>query len=323
MKTVHFVMSNSFAGIEQHVDELLSNNLIDNPILICNESIENNFAENIKIFKIKNYGRRSLVGRYRIKKLLKQINPDIVHTHGSKTTEIISKIKHKNFIHIATVHGVKKNKTIFEKPDFIIGVSNKAIEGINNNSKVISNWWNPSLLKFQNKNPKYAIAIGRLEKIKGFDLLISSWKNINTKLLIIGSGQEKNNLLSLIDMNGLSNKVKILEDVRKDDLIEFYKDASVLIVSSRDEGGPRVALEALFLEIPVLSTNVGHMENILPKELLAKKNDQESLQNLLEKYVDNIHILNQEAIFDFITEEYSINKKISEINLIYDSLLIS
>ena len=65
------------------------------------------------------------------------------------------------------------------------------------------------------------------------------------------------------------------------------------------------------------------MENILPKELLAKKNDQESLQSLLEKYVDNIDILNQEAIFDFITEEYSINKKISEINLIYDSLLIS
>ena len=65
------------------------------------------------------------------------------------------------------------------------------------------------------------------------------------------------------------------------------------------------------------------MENILPKELLAKKNDQESLQSLLEKYVDNRDILNQEAIFDFITEEYSINKKISEINLIYDSLLIS
>ena len=65
------------------------------------------------------------------------------------------------------------------------------------------------------------------------------------------------------------------------------------------------------------------MENILPKELLAKKNDQESLQNLLEKYVDNIDVLNQEAIFNFISEEYSIDKKISEINLIYDSLLIS
>ena len=39
MNTVHFVMSDAFAGIEQHVDELLSNNLLKNPILICNESI--------------------------------------------------------------------------------------------------------------------------------------------------------------------------------------------------------------------------------------------------------------------------------------------
>ena len=35
MNTVHFVMSDAFAGIEQHVDELLSNNLLKNPILIC------------------------------------------------------------------------------------------------------------------------------------------------------------------------------------------------------------------------------------------------------------------------------------------------
>ena len=32
MNTVHFVMSDAFAGIEQHVDELLSNNLLKNPI---------------------------------------------------------------------------------------------------------------------------------------------------------------------------------------------------------------------------------------------------------------------------------------------------
>ena len=323
MNTVHFVMSNCFERTQQYVDELLSNNLLDNPMLICNESIADNFDKNIKIFKIKNYGGRSLIGSYKIKKLLKQINPDIVHTHSSKTTMIISKIKNRNFKHIATVHGVKKNKTIFEKPDFVIGVSNNVLEGIDNNSKVISDWWNPKLLKFQKKNHKYAIAIGRLEKIKGFDLLISSWKNLNTKLLIIGSGQEKRNLKALIEMNKLSEKVKIIENVKKGELLKFYEDASVLIVSSRDDGGPRVALEALFLEIPVLSTNVGNMENILPEELLAKKNDQESLRALLEKYVDDIDILNQEAIFDFITEEYSIDKKINEINLIYDSLLIS
>ena len=323
MNIVHFVMSDTFAGIEQHVDELLSNNLVNNPILICNESIALNFNQNIEIFKIKNYGRRSLIGKYQIKKLLKRIKPDIVHSHGAKTTAIISRINKNNFKHVATVHGVKKNTKIFEKPDFIIGVSDTVIRGINNKSVVISNWWHPNLYKFKDKNNKYALAIGRLEQVKGFDLLIPAWKKINKELLIVGSGKEKNKLLSLIKNNNLTKKIKIIDNVNRDELYEIYRDAALLIISSRYEGGPRVALEALHLEIPVISTNVGHMDEILPKELLAKKDDQQSLKDLLEKYVDNINILNQDAVFEFITDEYSITKKINEIKKIYKSLSTS
>ena len=323
MNIVHFVMSDTFAGIEQHVDELLSNHLLDNPILICNESIALNFSQNIEIFKIKNYGRKSLIGKYQIKKLLKRINPDIVHTHGAKTTAIISRINKNDFKHVATVHGVKKNTKIFEKPDFIIGVSDTVIRGINNKSVVISNWWHPNLYKFKDKNNKYALAIGRLEQVKGFDLLIPAWKKINKELLIVGSGKEKNKLLSLIKNNNLTKKIKIIDNVNRDELYEIYRDAALLIISSRYEGGPRVALEALHLEIPVISTNVGHMDEILPKELLAKKDDQQSLKDLLEKYVDNINILNQDAVFEFITDEYSITKKINEIKKIYKSLSTS
>ena len=127
--------------------------------------------------------------------------------------------------------------------------------------------------------------------------------------------------MKLINQNNLSSKIKIIEGVKKDELIEYYKNASVLIVSSRDEGGPRVALEALYLEIPVLSTNVGHMDLILPNELLAEKNNQMALQNLLESYIDNIDILNQSAIFEFIENEFSIDKKITEINEVYKSVL--
>ena len=48
MKIVHLVLSDSFAGIEQHVDELLSTNLFNKSILICNKSISHNFDKNIK-----------------------------------------------------------------------------------------------------------------------------------------------------------------------------------------------------------------------------------------------------------------------------------
>ena len=63
------------------------------------------------------------------------------------------------------------------------------------------------------------------------------------------------------------------------------------------------------------------MADILPIELLAEKNNQKSLQNLLEKYVDNIQIFNQEAIFEFVEEEFSIKEKIIELQDTYLSIL--
>ena len=153
-------------------------------------------------------------------------------------------------------------------------------------------------------------------------MLITSWKNICANLVIIGSGKERNKLNELIEQNNLSEKVKIIDAVKKEELLNYYQDASVLIISSRDEGGPRVALEALYLEIPVISTDVGHMSQILPKELLAEKNNQSALQDMLEKYVDNIHLYNQKAIFNFVEREFSIEEKMQELNDAY-SLLAS
>ena len=323
MKVVHLVLSEDFAGIEQHVDELLSNLKDLSITLICSKSIASRFNQNISIHEIDNMGRRSLFKKYKLKKLLKTINPDIVHTHGSKTASIISSINKGVFKHVATVHGVKKNKSVYESADYVIGVSDHVLDGIKAKSKVITNWWFPELKKLSLKQNKYALAVGRLEKVKGFDLLISSWVNIETNLIIIGSGKEKNNLLKLIDKYNLDKKIKIIDGVNRSQLKDIYSDASMLIVSSRNEGGPRVALEALYLKIPVLSTNVGHMNKIFPEELLAQRDNQASLQELLEEYVDNIEILNQSAIFKYIEEEFSVKAKVSEINEVYKSLLNS
>ena len=318
-KIVHLVMSDSFAGIEQHVDELLTYSK-NNEVLICTESIAKYFNEVINVVPIKDFGRNSIIGKYKLKKKLKRINPDVVHTHGSKTTSIINSIKN-NYKHVATVHGIKKKKKVYEKCDLVIGVSNRAIEDINNKKLVISNWWNPKLKKSIIQKNKYALAVGRLEKVKGFDLLISSWTNIETKLVIIGSGKEKENLLNLIKKNNLSNKVEIVDEVKREDLISYYENASVLIVSSRDEGGPRVALEALYLGVPVISTDVGHMQEILPRELLANKDDFASLQELLELYVDSIDLIDQSAIFEFVQNEFSIDERVKAITSAYEGVL--
>ena len=96
----------------------------------------------------------------------------------------------------------------------------------------------------------------------------------------------------------------------------------MLIVSSRNEGGPRVALEALYLKIPVISTDVGHMSEILPTELLAKPNDLASLTALVERYVGNPNY-NQESIYQYVAEEFSLTVKTRQTMDVYKELLIS
>ena len=323
MKVVHFVLSNSFAGIEQHVNELLTNiNNVDT-ILVCNGSIAKNFNSNISTITIKNFGRRSFLGKYKLKKLINKISPDIVHTHGSKTTSIIKSINNNAYKHVATVHGIKKNTKVYECADFVIGVSENALSGINTKKKMITNWWQPDLKKIKSNTKEFALAVGRLEKVKGFDLLISSWRNIKTNLVIIGSGQEKDSLIKLIEQYNLTKKIKIIDEVKSDKLNDYYSKASVLIISSIDEGGPRVALEALYLKIPVLSTNVGHMNQIFPNDVLAEKNNLASLTKLLEKYVDDINLLNQDAIFEYVKEEFSLEEKTLQTVSVYEDLLKS
>ena len=316
-------MSNVFAGIEQHVNELIDEQQKDyETFLICNSEISNKFnTKNILI--INNFSRRSPFHILKLILNIRKLNIDILHTHGSKTTSIANiVVKFLKIKHVSTMHGIKKNTAIYKQASKTIVVSNSANQTLDNKGIVIKNWWSPSLPKEINNTKEYAVAIGRLEKVKGFDLLINSWIGIQSKLVIIGSGNEYKSLQELIISNKLQDKITIVNDLPFNELINYYSKASILIISSRNEGGPRVALEALYLKIPVISTNVGHMSEILPQELLAKPNSLESLRELIHSYVENTNI-NQDAIFKYVNEEYSIAKQSNKIIDIYKGLLVS
>ena len=317
MKICHYLSSSGYAGVEQHVAELATiQNIKHEVTIICNKEIADNYKE-FNVIEIKNFSRRSLAGIYKIFKILKASNFDIVHAHASKPTSVLKIIRYfLEFNFIASIHGVKKNVSVFNHADFVIGGSKVALNGVTKPNTVIHNWY--QLSKFQKVNGSYAIAVGRLEKVKGFDLLIKSWINIKTPLLIVGSGSEKKFLQNLIDSLNLSDVITIKDWVNQEKLYELYSQATLLVISSRSEGGPRVALEALANDLPVLSTDVGHMNIILPKELLASANDLESLQLLLESYVENIGHFNQSAICDHVREEFSLEKQSNKVMKIYD-----
>ena len=325
MKIVHLVLSNVYAGIEQHVNELVLNLEQESKtdvIIICNKEIASKFDSN-NIQVINNFSRRSPIGLIKLLLKIHKIKPDIIHTHGSKTTSIINFIK--KFLpikHVATAHGIKNKTSVYKKATKLITVSQMVKESIDASSVVINNWYPPIVQDKKSLNNDYVLAVGRLEKVKGFDLLIQSWINIKDNLIIIGSGKEYDSLINLISQHNLDTKIQIIDEMSQEDLADYYKNASMLVISSRSEGGPRVALEALCQEIPVISTNVGHMAEILPKELLAEPDNLESLKDLIETYVGNENY-SQDSIYEYIKQEFSGISQSKKILNIYRELFVS
>ncbi|MCK2215790.1 glycosyltransferase family 4 protein [Actinomadura sp. ATCC 31491] len=103
---------------------------------------------------------------------------------------------------------------------------------------------------------KVVLAIGRLSKVKGFDLLLAAWEQVAAAhpgwtLRIAGSGPDRGRLLDLAEERRLTGSVRFLGAVR--DVGAQLDEAAVLAVSSRHEGFPMVILEAMAKGVPVVS----------------------------------------------------------------------
>ena len=321
MKIAHLVSSQIFAGIEQHVYELSSfMSDVSDQVIICDESIHHHMGR-MKTQSLDIGSRYSPLNTYKLIKFLNQNNVSILHCHGAKASTIGKGVKmFSNIKVVSTIHGHKKNNNAFTNLDAVIGVNKLLIENIPKGT-YIPNWFNPSHAGERSSRTGPIIAIGRLEPVKGFNQLIKSWINIQEDLEIIGSGPEEQNLHQLIHDLNLSDRIKIVTNCDYSSIEEKYKTTSGLIVSSHREGGPRVVLEAINHEIPVLGSKVGIIPDLITSECLSEPGNQESLQALLEEMVPLLAQLNMEGIKAALIENYSITSAAKKTKEIYEALL--
>ena len=321
MKIAHLISSQIFAGIEQHVYELSSfMSDVSDQVIICDESIHHHMGR-MKTQSLDIGSRYSPLNTYKLIKFLNQNNVSILHCHGAKASTIGKGVKIFSKIKVvSTIHGHKKNNNAFTNLDALIGVNKLLVENIPKGT-YIPNWFNPSHAGERSSRTGPIIAIGRLEPVKGFNQLIKSWINIQEDLEIIGSGPEEQNLHQLIHNLNLSDRIKIVTNCDYSSIEEKYKTTSGLIVSSHREGGPRVVLEAINHEIPVLGSKVGIIPDLIPSECLSEPGNQESLQALLEEMVPLLAQLNMEGKKAALIENYSITSAAKKTKEIYEALL--
>lgn len=268
---------------------------------------------NIKIYSLNEDAGMSLRARKKMMRILKQINPDVIHTHLHSYPYVMTyAIKH----HIPIIHTMH-NMPIFEskklgriilkflfKHKFAIpvGISNIISEQIKELYHVPSyTIYNPvDVSKFDIKKDKQKqftfITIGRMSEqknqqllLKSFRILVNNYKNV--KLIFVGDGVLKDDLLKLTNDLKLNDYIEYVGNVN--DVENYLKIADAFVLSSIYEGLPMTILEAMAASLPIISTNVGGVKDIVTNNGILVKVDENDLAKAMLSLIENEKLCNE------------------------------
>jgi len=112
------------------------------------------------------------------------------------------------------------------------------------------------------------ISVGRLEPEKNFPLLLKSFKlasaqNSRLSLTLVGEGSQKKKLIKLRDKLGLKFQVTFKSAVPQHKLAQLLPQYDAFILTSDYEGFGLVFVEAMAAGLPVISTKIAAVGEVL------------------------------------------------------------
>lgn len=131
--------------------------------------------------------------------------------------------------------------------------------------------------------------VGRLAHVKGTDILLEAvrdLKSLSWECVLVGDGPLRETVEQFIVEHGLEDRVSLVGWVERESLPEIYRQASIFVLPSRQEGMPNALLEAMASGLPSVATRVpGSEELILDEEtgLLVPAGAADELRRALEE----------------------------------------
>lgn len=145
------------------------------------------------------------------------------------------------------------------------------------------------------------LSVGRLREKKGFGTLIEACRLLRDsgkalRCKIVGYGEEHERLSELIHRHRLEEVVELAGKMTQDQLIHLYREATVFalpcrVASDGDRDGiPNVLLEAMAMELAVVSTNVSGIPEVVrsgSNGLLVSPGDAHELAAAIGRILDD------------------------------------
>lgn len=161
------------------------------------------------------------------------------------------------------------------------------------------------------------LSVGELSKRKNHNVIvkaISQINNTNIKYLIVGKGQEKDNLEKLIQDLKLNDQIFLLGF--RDDIPELCNCSNVFAFPSRREGLGLAAIEGMAAGLPIVTSNINGINDYSiygQTGFSYKPDDIKGFKEGIEKLIENPEIIKKISINNKKKSELYDFKNVNEI----------
>ena len=174
------------------------------------------------------------------------------------------------------------------------------------------------------------IFVGRLEKAKGVDVLLRAIqlleKNhlLTLKVAIVGDGSQRDDLKNMVRDLKIKSRIEFL-GVRED-VSELLRNSKIFVLLSRLEGLPMVILEAMANKVPIITSAVGGIPEVISDEihgLLVEPDKCGVLASRIELLLNNASLqkMISENAFERVLSDYSIKEYCKNMLKLYEEVL--
>ncbi|KAA0258992.1 glycosyltransferase family 4 protein [Deferribacter autotrophicus] len=343
MKILHIDTGKEWRGGQRQVF-ILHKNLLKNNIdsfLVCNENGILYSKAKDELQNVISLPGNIFQGIFNLKKILRKINPDILHFHDGKSLNFIefmpASMKKIETRRVSYPISFFSRKVKYSLCDYHVAVSEEIAEYLRQFFKnvfvinscieidrfVLKKPKNPFKKRF-NKN---ILFVGSFSKQKGIEVLLEAFKSVveqigDVGLHLVGGGSLEKDLWKMVDDLGIVDNV-LFYGFQKE-VEQFYFFADLVVVPSVDgEGSSGVIKEALASGKTVIASNLDANKEIIKDNyngILFENKNKSDLSNKIKLVLNHKIVLDKNKILE-TAKQFSCEKMTYKYIKIYDEIL--
>lgn len=272
MKILHVLLSRGFAGSERSTAESCNAQCPQHEVVLAvrrdhrkaGASVVDHLDPRVRVVELP----RHLLTQWRLARLVREFEPDVIHCHLRRGTRLVSRIDTRA-VKVSTLH-IGFNGRHFHGMDGIVCNARWQVSQVPGDFKGLVHKANNSLIPQRRLDPGQVAAlrasvgagpgdflvggVGRLSAVKGWDTLIDAVRALpqltHLRLVIFGQGRDE---AALKQRTG--GDARITLPGFRPDVKDLYQAFDVFVCPSRFEPLPRVMLEAMDAGTPVIASD--------------------------------------------------------------------